>query len=225
MAPAPKAPPLRGSIAEADDADDDDDGFVAELDNPYLVRSSVEEEVVEEAEEEVPMEEEAGESEEVPMEEEAGFDEHYAAAWAADDDPYDDVVAPEVGEDGVVGEEWAEEEAIDGWAPAEEGNEASGSGGPEAEIVEEPWEVEVEGGRPDWTEVKATRVAQGYAPRGGVRTKLSSLVLAVLDGPLMSNRGGETAADMAKSFLDGDDRVFADVERMRRTAHWRQDRR
>ena len=86
-------------------------------------------------------------------------------------------------------------------------------------------QVEVEGGRPDWTEVKANRVAQGYAPRGGVRTKLSSLVLAVLDGPLMSNRGGETAADMAKSFLDGDDRVFADVERMRRTAHWRQDRR
>lgn len=166
--------------------------------------------------EEAPMEAEFVEAEFAEVEEETEFAEdegefgsHYATRWASEDDPYDMVVAPEG--DVEVGQEWVEEEIG------------------EEQPVEEAWPAEEpaveEAGRPDWSEVKAQRVEAGWAPRGGIRVKLASLVFAVADGAHPSSRGGESALDIARGIMTSDDRIFSDVERLRRTARrWDQAR-
>ena len=111
---------------------------------------------------------------------------------------------------------------------ADEEDDGYGIGEPEAEdsIGADDVEVPEEGTRPDWTAINAFRRESGYSTRGGVRAKLASLVLAVVDGPHESNRAGESAEAIARGILSSDDRIFADVERMRRHARrWDQDRR
>lgn len=104
-----------------------------------------------------------------------------------------------------------------------EGGEEFEVEGGDGEGVEVPLDEDT---RPNWVEINAHRRESGYSTRGGVRAKLSSLVLAVVDGPHESNRAGESADAIARGILSSDDRIFADVERMRRHARrWDQDRR